>query len=200
VVRRPRVEASTTRAGYLRGRLIHLDRQQDHAKAWFKRVHEIGDAKIITTRVIYDSAARNSRALAVLAEGSPGSERFRAALFFCQKEINQRLQDHTRSQVWYVPDPERLDLLKRATNAATRRRLGRMSSFDLARERLRFAIIPETLLGVLWIQLAQVVQGGVAHRACESCGKWFEISPHDGRQQRRQFCNATCRVNSNRAM
>jgi hypothetical protein len=59
---------------------------------------------------------------------------------------------------------------------------------------------PVNLCTALWLQLALTVAGSKRHRACKTCGRWFEISvEEDGRTARRQFCGDPCRTRQYRA-
>lgn len=66
---------------------------------------------------------------------------------------------------------------------------------DEERPRLRFR--PASLIGVLWLQFAQAVDGGKTYRQCESCGKWFELSP-DVARKHRIYCSDACRTRAYR--
>jgi hypothetical protein len=67
--------------------------------------------------------------------------------------------------------------------------------YDRAAGGLRIKIIAQKLLGALWLQLAQAIDGNRQPRACRDCGKWFEISAEeDGRSARRLFCSEACKA------
>lgn len=51
---------------------------------------------------------------------------------------------------------------------------------------------PVTLLGAMWLQLAEVVAGHRELRQCASCGSWHELSPDVARTNRR-YCGQSCR-------
>jgi hypothetical protein len=59
-------------------------------------------------------------------------------------------------------------------------------------------LVPNTLGGAMWIQLAQAIAGDKKHRACESCGRWFELSPETARTSK-YYCTEACRSRAYRA-
>jgi hypothetical protein len=56
----------------------------------------------------------------------------------------------------------------------------------------RVAIVPETLLGGLWIQIAQELAAGVKVHACDNCGSPFTAGV-SGRRADARFCSEPCR-------
>ncbi len=58
--------------------------------------------------------------------------------------------------------------------------------------RLSLYLMPDTLLGAVWLQFAQAVTGSREHRQCQQCDKWFEIHP-DVARTNRVFCSNACR-------
>src|SRR4051794_10697446 len=110
-------------------------------------------------------------------------------------------------------DPELLERIPpgdvlQASLAHVRRRLdhhlrqhgGRAAAtmaWDAERGRplLRFAA--PTLLGALWLQLADAVTHQRSYGRCRTCGKWFEVAPEASRSHKR-FCSTTCRSNAYR--
>ncbi len=59
-------------------------------------------------------------------------------------------------------------------------------------------IMPNALLGALWLQLAETISGSKKHRACAACGKWFEVSPEKFRRSR-NYCSEPCRSRAYRS-
>lgn len=62
-------------------------------------------------------------------------------------------------------------------------------------------VTPKNLLGAVWLQLAQAVDGNKTYRACDACGDWFELAPDSmystrakgvGRSNRR-YCSDRCK-------
>jgi len=87
-----------------------------------------------------------------------------APLFKVQETINEHLETSTVNRLIYAPQDDRL-LLR---------------------------IIPKSLLGALWLQLAKGIEGDIEYRQCHECGKWFEISLEAYRKSR-LFCSNACR-------
>jgi hypothetical protein len=61
--------------------------------------------------------------------------------------------------------------------------------------RLELQVVPDNLLGALWLQLAEAIGGGKQFRQCAICGGWFEVS---GRSDQR-VCTQACRSKAYRA-
>jgi hypothetical protein len=59
-------------------------------------------------------------------------------------------------------------------------------------------IVPDTLLGAMWLQCARVLTENPTFKACENCGKWFELSP-DARRKNSKYCSDRCKVAAHRA-
>jgi hypothetical protein len=70
-------------------------------------------------------------------------------------------------------------------------------AWDAQGSRLGLRLVPETLLGAMWLQFALAVSGGKAFRRCAACGEWFELSPKVGRKDK-LFCSGACRTRSHR--
>jgi hypothetical protein len=64
--------------------------------------------------------------------------------------------------------------------------------YDERSGRLRLHIIPGNLLGAIWLQFAQAINGNKEYRQCAGCGKWFELSPDTARTSR-FHCSDACR-------
>lgn len=63
--------------------------------------------------------------------------------------------------------------------------------------RLRICLLPQNLLGALWLQFAASVDALKNFLKCVQCGASFEISrdPSTGKRTDARFCRARCRVN-----
>ncbi len=59
-------------------------------------------------------------------------------------------------------------------------------------------IVPNTLLGAVWLQLAEAISGYKKHRACAACSNWFEVSPEKFRKSR-HYCSEPCRSRAYRS-
>jgi hypothetical protein len=59
--------------------------------------------------------------------------------------------------------------------------------------RQRMYILPKNLIGAMWLQFAQAVDGNTTFRRCAHCGTWFEISPNSGFRTNRAYCTDPCK-------
>jgi hypothetical protein len=55
-------------------------------------------------------------------------------------------------------------------------------------------VLPRSLLGALWLQLAHTLAGGTKIRSCVHCGKWFDAGPGTARRLDAKFCSDDHRV------
>jgi hypothetical protein len=92
---------------------------------------------------------------------------FMPALFLVQRWVNQQLEHHVSPRLLY--------------------------HLDLRKEVVR--IVPKNLLGAMWLQLAEAIDGRKDYRTCKECGRWFEISSRQSehRTARRLFCTEPCK-------
>jgi hypothetical protein len=65
------------------------------------------------------------------------------------------------------------------------------------RDRLGLYIVPEGLIGALWLQFARAVERDARFRQCTECTTWFEVAPGRGRTDK-QFCSTACRTRAYR--
>lgn len=63
--------------------------------------------------------------------------------------------------------------------------------------RLGLALVPNGLLGALWLQFANAVDGEMDYQHCAQCGKWFKLDPALARVDKR-FCSVACRAKAYR--
>ena len=54
-------------------------------------------------------------------------------------------------------------------------------------------ILPQSLVGALWLQFARAIDRDREYRACLNCGDWFEVG-QGAASRARQFCSNKCRV------
>jgi hypothetical protein len=59
---------------------------------------------------------------------------------------------------------------------------------------IHLRVTPKSLLGGLWLQLAQNLASGTDIRTCEHCGEWFEVGPQAGRRLDSRFCKDEHRI------
>lgn len=58
-------------------------------------------------------------------------------------------------------------------------------------------LVPDSLIGALWLQFANAVNGNIDYKRCEECRTWLEISPGAGRPDR-SYCSDACRMRAYR--
>ena len=87
-----------------------------------------------------------------------------AARFVAQTLVNEKLERFTQTRLLY----------------------------DASTNSQRLVVLPSNLLGAMWFQLAQGLEGAVEFRACKQCKNWFRVSPDTSRSDR-VFCSDPCR-------
>jgi hypothetical protein len=73
----------------------------------------------------------------------------------------------------------------------------RLLFLDKSRNSFALHLVPDSLLGAMYLQLAQDTSNGTRFRRCLECGKWFAIRPPTSRATK-QFCEEKCRVRAHR--
>lgn len=56
---------------------------------------------------------------------------------------------------------------------------------------------PDGLIGILWVQFAQAIDGHRNYQKCPECPTWFELSPDVARSDK-VYCSDRCRVRASR--
>jgi hypothetical protein len=69
--------------------------------------------------------------------------------------------------------------------------------WDTKRERLGLYIVPDGLIGALWLQFARAVERDSGFRQCAECGVWFELAPGTARADK-LYCSTPCRTKAYR--
>jgi hypothetical protein len=69
--------------------------------------------------------------------------------------------------------------------------------WDAKRERLGLYIVPDGLIGALWLQFARAVERDSKFRQCAECGIWFELAPGTARADK-LYCSTPCRIKAYR--
>jgi hypothetical protein len=126
-----------------------------------------------------DDAAPQFRHLAV-AHGTDPTDHWRDypsdpvhwATLHLRKWVNQQLEAHTSGRLQYEP-------------------------FASDRRTLRTVLIPNNLIGGIWLQFALAIEGTLRLERCEECGQWFPVKPKGNRANTR-FCKDYCRVKASR--
>jgi hypothetical protein len=70
--------------------------------------------------------------------------------------------------------------------------------WDAERNRSTLRLVPDSLLGALWLEFGEAVAGDKGFRRCDQCDLWFELGVPGGRRSR-LFCSGACRTRSHRA-
>lgn len=58
--------------------------------------------------------------------------------------------------------------------------------------------VPDSLLGLMWLQFGQAISGHKEYRKCSQCSTWFELQPGVGRKDKK-YCSDACRAAAYRA-
>lgn len=82
--------------------------------------------------------------------------------------------------------------LLRLINAQIENDISVRLRYDLDQGQAVLRMVPRTLLGCLWLELAQAISAGKSQRLCRGCMQWFEIQSRGSRSDR-QFCSQACR-------
>jgi hypothetical protein len=69
--------------------------------------------------------------------------------------------------------------------------------WDAKRERLGLYIVPDGLIGALWLQFARAVESDSRFRQCAECAIWFELAPGTARADK-LYCGTPCRTRAYR--
>jgi hypothetical protein len=69
--------------------------------------------------------------------------------------------------------------------------------WDKNRERLVLYIVPDGLIGALWLQFARAVERDSKFRQCAECGIWFELARGTARADK-LYCSTACRIKAYR--
>ena len=69
--------------------------------------------------------------------------------------------------------------------------------WDAKRERLGLYLVPDGLVGALWLQFARAVERDSRFRQCAECGIWFELAPGTARADK-LYCSTPCRTRAYR--
>ncbi len=109
-----------------------------------------------------------------------------------------------------VSNPERLDLIEKKDfvtaaffvvqdfiNDGLRARASPELKWEASQQRHATHLVPSSLIGALWLQLALAVEGNKEHRQCHECKSWFEIFPGSGRPDK-LYCSDACRMRAYR--
>jgi hypothetical protein len=62
---------------------------------------------------------------------------------------------------------------------------------------LRLVTVPRTLLGAMWLQFTQELEGHLRYERCHQCQTWFQVNPKANRPSTR-YCRPYCRLKAYR--
>jgi hypothetical protein len=91
------------------------------------------------------------------------------------------------------PDPKVVSELKEMVNSRLTEIVSAVA-FEITAPHLKpgLQIVPKTLGGAMWLQLAQAIGDNKKYRACEACPRYFELSRKTARTSK-FYCNDACR-------
>jgi hypothetical protein len=87
--------------------------------------------------------------------------------------------------------------LQKLVNEQLKARVSPQLLWNLRRNRPDLALffVPQNLLGLMWLQLAEAVNGNRGYRQCSACGTWMVITPEGtGSRSSRFTCSNACRM------
>jgi hypothetical protein len=89
--------------------------------------------------------------------------------------------------------------VQRWINEELRGRVSPRLLWNPEQQRRVIRIVPNNLLGAMWLQFARAIAGEVHYRPCKVCGRWLTISSDEyGYRTNRAFCSAACRQKDQR--
>lgn len=92
---------------------------------------------------------------------------------------------------------DELRRVQRAVNAKLSAETGARLLWVADEGHLALRLRPDSLLGALWLQLAQAIDGNARYRSCRVCSAWFELHPDRARTDR-AYCSDACRFKAYR--
>jgi hypothetical protein len=90
-----------------------------------------------------------------------------------------------------------LQYVQSKINAKLQGRASPRLLWDAKRERLGLYIVPDGLIGALWLQFARAVERDSKFRQCAECGIWFELARGTARADK-LYCSTPCRTKAYR--
>lgn len=104
-------------------------------------------------------------------------------------------QFHPERLEWMRPGDLVLPALFVVQDIVNQHLKGRVSPrllWNKDKTRLGLHIVPRSLIGAIWLQFAQAIDGRKEYRRCEECRTWFELSPDIARTSK-LYCSNACR-------
>ena len=87
--------------------------------------------------------------------------------------------------------------VQRLVNQHLRTRVSPRLLWDEHETRLRLHLVPEGLVGALWLQFAKAIENDSEFRRCAECNIWFELAPGTARSDK-LYCSNACRTKAYR--
>jgi hypothetical protein len=87
--------------------------------------------------------------------------------------------------------------VQRLVNQHLRTRVSPRLLWDEHETRLRLHLVPEGLVGALWLQFASAIENDREFRRCAECNIWFELAPGTARSDK-LYCSNACRTKAYR--
>jgi hypothetical protein len=132
--------------------------------SYMSHPHQTSAEKLVRERAKFSLIADRLSGNASV-EGLVVGDVVQPAQLFIQKEVNRQLEKQTRTQLLW----------------------------NRERTRLTNFVVPESLLGAMWLQFSLAIERGSRFRRCQECGTWFELAPQTARSDK-LFCSAACRL------
>lgn len=82
--------------------------------------------------------------------------------------------------------------VQKSVNEHLKGRISPRLLWNTKKNRLALYMVPSSLIGAIWLQFAQAIDGNKEYRRCEECRTWFELSPETARTSR-LYCSNACR-------
>jgi hypothetical protein len=70
--------------------------------------------------------------------------------------------------------------------------------WDSRHTKLGLHMVPESLIGCLWLQFAKAIEGERKYRQCDRCRAWFEIGGSRAARSDKKFCSPSCKASAHR--
>jgi hypothetical protein len=90
-----------------------------------------------------------------------------------------------------------LFFVQRLVNQRLRTRVSPRLLWDEQETQLRLHLVPEGLVGALWLQFASAIEKDSEFRRCAECDIWFELAPGTARSDK-LYCSNACRTKAYR--
>jgi len=73
--------------------------------------------------------------------------------------------------------------------------MSRVMGWDIRKKIPESKIRPDSLLGAIWLQVANAIETKVSFKTCKSCGAMFGLSPTENRRSR-EHCSNACKTSA----